>query len=142
MPEQTEKAAITEESLRQLLSQLGTHIANRDLPEIKKFIGRYVEKVIVYKEDVEVIFKVPVVDLPYGPRGIEPMSQLKHPIQELGILNLIYLFRQQSVNSTIFKPLFHTLTPSVLLPKPAPLQQSHTSVPSRTNNATASTCDE
>ncbi|WP_210023137.1 MULTISPECIES: recombinase family protein [unclassified Paenibacillus] len=66
---QNEKAAITEESLRQLLSQFGTHIANRDLPEIKKFIGSYVEKVIVYEKHVEVIFKVPVVDLAYGDEG-------------------------------------------------------------------------
>jgi len=40
----TEKAAITEESLRQLLSQFGAHIANHDLPEIKKFIGSYVKR--------------------------------------------------------------------------------------------------
>lgn len=48
-----EKAAVTENDLRQLLYQFGIHIANRDLPEIKKFIGSYVEK-------------VPVVDLQYG----------------------------------------------------------------------------
>ncbi|NOU93760.1 hypothetical protein GC093_11075 [Paenibacillus sp. LMG 31456] len=41
---QNEKAAITEESLKQLLSQFGTHLANRDLPEIKKFLGSYVGK--------------------------------------------------------------------------------------------------
>ncbi len=64
-----EKAAITEETLRQLLSQFGTHIVNRDLPEIKKFIGSYVEKVIIYEKHVEVIFKVPVVDLAYGDEG-------------------------------------------------------------------------
>lgn len=65
----TEKAAITEDTLRQLLSQFGVHLANRDLPEIKKFIGSYVDKVIVYKEHVEVIFKLQVVDLPYGGEG-------------------------------------------------------------------------
>ncbi|KAF6563859.1 hypothetical protein G9G64_25115, partial [Paenibacillus sp. EKM207P] len=39
------------------------------LPEIKKFIGSYVEKVIVYKEHVEVIFKLQVVDLINGGEG-------------------------------------------------------------------------
>ncbi|WP_187274122.1 hypothetical protein [Paenibacillus sp. N3.4] len=56
----SEKAAITEESLRQLLSQMGDHVAKRDIPEIKKFIVSYVEKVIVYEKHVEVIFKVPL----------------------------------------------------------------------------------
>ncbi len=65
----TEKAAITEESLRQLLSQFEDHVAKRDIPEIKKFIASYVEKVIVYEKHVEVIFKVPVVDLAYGGEG-------------------------------------------------------------------------
>ncbi|OPH52191.1 hypothetical protein BC351_33195 [Paenibacillus ferrarius] len=62
----TEKAAITEDSLRQLLSQFEVHVAKRDIPEIKKFIASYVEKVIVYEKHVEVILKVPVVDLLYG----------------------------------------------------------------------------
>lgn len=65
----TEKAAITEDTLRQLLSKFGVHVTNHDLPEIKKFIGSYVEKVIVYKEHVEVIFKLQVVDLAYGAEG-------------------------------------------------------------------------
>jgi site-specific DNA recombinase len=65
----TEKAAITEDTLRQLLSKFGVHVTNHDLPEIKKFIGSYVEKVIVYKEHVEVIFKLQIVDLAYGAEG-------------------------------------------------------------------------
>ncbi|MBE1444242.1 hypothetical protein [Paenibacillus sp. OAS669] len=64
-----EKAAITEDTLRQLLSQFGAHLANRDLPEIKKFIGGYVEKVIIYEKHVEATFKLPVVDLTYGDEG-------------------------------------------------------------------------
>ncbi|GFZ94666.1 hypothetical protein GCM10008018_46290 [Paenibacillus marchantiophytorum] len=64
-----EKAAITEESLQQLLSQFGAHLANRELPEIKKFIASYAEKVIVYEKNVEVIFKVPVVVLINGGEG-------------------------------------------------------------------------
>ncbi|MFF2157804.1 hypothetical protein ACFVVQ_21140 [Paenibacillus chitinolyticus] len=62
----TEKAAITEDTLRQLLFKFRCHFAKHDLPEIKKFIGSYVEKVIVYKEHVEVIFKFHTVDLTYG----------------------------------------------------------------------------
>ncbi|GKS12094.1 hypothetical protein YDYSY3_30940 [Paenibacillus chitinolyticus] len=66
---QNEKAVITEETLRQLLSQVGAHIATDELPEIKKFIGSYMEKVIVYEKHVEVIFKLPVLDLTYGSEG-------------------------------------------------------------------------
>ncbi|MBE1444250.1 hypothetical protein [Paenibacillus sp. OAS669] len=73
---QNEKAAITEDTLRQLLSQFEVHLANRDLPEIKKFIGSYVEKVIIYEKHVEVIFKLPVVDLTYGDEG-----SIEFPIQ-------------------------------------------------------------
>ncbi|MFK4343152.1 hypothetical protein ABH897_001526 [Paenibacillus sp. RC73] len=58
-----EKATITEESLRQLLSGIQDHISSRNLSEIKKFIDSYVEKLIVYQEHVEVIFKLQVVDL-------------------------------------------------------------------------------
>ncbi|MEK5507339.1 recombinase family protein [Paenibacillus sp. FSL P4-0113] len=64
-----EKAAITEDALRQLLSGFQDHITSRNLPEIKKFIGSYLEKVIVYKEHVEVIFKLQVVDLINGGEG-------------------------------------------------------------------------
>jgi site-specific DNA recombinase len=55
-----EKAAITEDSLRQLLSQFRDHIQKRDIPEIKRFIASYVEKVIVFEKHVEVIFKSPL----------------------------------------------------------------------------------
>lgn len=64
-----EKAVITEEYLQQLLSGFKDHITSRNLPEIKRFIGSYVEKVIVYKEYVDVIFKLQVVDLTYGGEG-------------------------------------------------------------------------
>jgi site-specific DNA recombinase len=80
VPEQTEKAAITEDSLRQLLSQFGDHVAKRDIPEIKKFIASYVEKVIVYEKHVEVIFKVPVVDLDGGGEGSRTHVRRKHNI--------------------------------------------------------------
>jgi site-specific DNA recombinase len=65
----TKKAAITEDTLRQLLSQFGAHLVNRDLPEIKKFIGNSVDKVIVYQEHIEVILKLHIVGLEYGAEG-------------------------------------------------------------------------
>ena len=72
----TEKATITEDDLRQLLSQFEDHVAKRDIPEIKKFIASYVEKVIVYEKNVEVIFKVQVVWIwCMEARGVELWSQ-------------------------------------------------------------------
>lgn len=75
-----ERAPVTEEVLRQLLSKFKDHIAARNLPEIKKFVASYVDKVIVYKEHVELILKLhlpetqnpqpdSVVDLTYGGEG-------------------------------------------------------------------------
>jgi site-specific DNA recombinase len=32
------------------------YIKERNVPEIRKFIGSYIEKVIVYKDHVEVVF--------------------------------------------------------------------------------------
>ncbi|KHL95865.1 recombinase [Paenibacillus sp. IHB B 3415] len=64
-----EKAAITEDTLRQLLSRFKDEIADRNIPEIKKFIGSYVKKVVIYKEHVDVIFKLNVVDLQDGAEG-------------------------------------------------------------------------
>ncbi|WP_238354080.1 hypothetical protein [Paenibacillus sp. 23TSA30-6] len=69
LPEIKEKAAITEDALRQLLSGFQGHITSRNLPEIKKFIDSYVEKVIVYKKHVEVIFKLQVVTLFISPKS-------------------------------------------------------------------------
>jgi len=47
-----------------------SYVAEKNIPEIKKFIGSYVEKVIVYKEHVDVIFKIKIVDLLGGGGGI------------------------------------------------------------------------
>jgi site-specific DNA recombinase len=76
-----QKAAVTEDVLRQLLSKFKDHLANRNLPEIKKLVASYVEKVIVYKEHVDLILKLhlpemqnpqphAVVDLHGGGEGI------------------------------------------------------------------------
>lgn len=77
----TQEAAISEDALKQLLAAFKDHVSNRNIPEIKKFIGSYVEKVIVYKEHVELILKLnveekqnpqplAVVDLHGGGEGI------------------------------------------------------------------------
>lgn len=56
------KAAVTEGALQQLFSTLKQHVAERNIPEIKKFIGSYVEKVIIYKEHVELILNLKVIE--------------------------------------------------------------------------------
>ncbi|EFM09540.1 Resolvase domain protein [Paenibacillus curdlanolyticus YK9] len=58
-----QQTVITEDALRQLLASFKDRVADRNIPEIKKFISSYVEKVIVYKEYVELILKVPVTAL-------------------------------------------------------------------------------
>lgn len=50
------RTLITEEGLKGLFSMFREFVAERNIPEIKKFIGNYVEKVIVYKDHVEVVF--------------------------------------------------------------------------------------
>ncbi|WP_246066951.1 hypothetical protein [Paenibacillus koleovorans] len=52
------KPTITEDVLRQLFAEFKEFVATRNVPEIKKFIGSYVDKVIIYDEHVEVIFKL------------------------------------------------------------------------------------
>jgi site-specific DNA recombinase len=49
---------ITEETVRQILSTFREYVRQRNIPEIKKFISSYVERVIVYKDRVEAVFVV------------------------------------------------------------------------------------
>ncbi|MPM73915.1 hypothetical protein SDC9_120900 [bioreactor metagenome] len=49
---------VTEEQVKQLFSMFKEFVSERNIPECKKFIQNYVEKVIVYKDHVEVIFNV------------------------------------------------------------------------------------
>ncbi|MCM0648434.1 recombinase family protein [Clostridium swellfunianum] len=49
---------IMEEQVKQLFSMFRGFVMERNIPECKKFIQNYVEKVIVYKDHVEVIFNV------------------------------------------------------------------------------------
>jgi len=57
------KAAITEESLQQIFSTLKQHVAERNIPEIKKFIGGYADEVIIYKHHFELILKLKVMEM-------------------------------------------------------------------------------
>lgn len=43
----------------------------RNIPEIKKFIGSYVEKIIIYNEHVEVIFKLDTAGISRDGTGID-----------------------------------------------------------------------
>ena len=73
------KTVITEDILRQLFGMFKDYVAEKNIPEIKKFIGSYVEKVIVYKEHVDVIFKIKIVDLIGGGGGIRtPVRKQRH----------------------------------------------------------------
>jgi site-specific DNA recombinase len=49
---------ITEELVKNLFSMFRGFVTERNIPECKKFIQNYVDKVIVYKDHVEVIFNV------------------------------------------------------------------------------------
>ncbi|MGV8980546.1 recombinase family protein [Clostridium sp.] len=49
---------ITEEQVKNLFSMFRDFVTERNMPECKKFIQNYVDKVIIYKGHVEVIFNV------------------------------------------------------------------------------------
>jgi len=49
---------ISEEQVRKLFSMFRSFVEERNIPECKKFIHNYVDKVVVYKDRVEVIFNV------------------------------------------------------------------------------------
>ncbi len=75
----SKKTVITEDTLRQLFATFKDYVTSRNIPEIKKFISHYVEKVIVYKEHVDVIFKIKIVDLHGGGGGIRtPVRKQRH----------------------------------------------------------------
>jgi len=49
---------ITEDSLRKMFKMFKQFVTEKNIPECKKFIDGYVDKVIVYKDHLEVTFKV------------------------------------------------------------------------------------
>lgn len=53
---------LAEEEIRKLFSAFKTYVAEKNIPECKKFIASYVDQVIVYKDKVAVTLKVFVDD--------------------------------------------------------------------------------
>ncbi|WP_088186817.1 recombinase family protein [Desulfosporosinus sp. FKA] len=49
---------ITEDNLRQILSVFKQFVTEKNIPECKKFIDNYVNKVLVYKDHIEVVFSL------------------------------------------------------------------------------------
>jgi len=52
------RTVITEDILRGMFSMLKEYLTEKNIPEIRKFIGKYVEKVVVYKDHVDVVFSL------------------------------------------------------------------------------------
>ena len=49
---------ITEDQIRSMFGKFKDFVLTRNLPECKKFIGDYIQEVIVYKDHIEVVFNV------------------------------------------------------------------------------------
>lgn len=49
---------VTEEDIRGLLSGFKEYVVTKNIPECKNFIQNFIEEVIVYKTQVEVVFNV------------------------------------------------------------------------------------
>ncbi|SET51690.1 site-specific DNA recombinase [Natronincola peptidivorans] len=58
MENKSNASTIKEEQVKKLFSMFRDFVKERNLPECKKFVQNYVDKVIVYKDHVEVIFNV------------------------------------------------------------------------------------
>jgi len=50
------KNVVTEDMVRSLFLMFRQFVAEKNILEVKKFIGNYIEKVIIYKDHVEVVF--------------------------------------------------------------------------------------
>lgn len=53
---------LTEQEIRSLFSVFKSYVAEKNIPECKKFIASYVDQVVVYKDKVSVTLKVFVDD--------------------------------------------------------------------------------
>ena len=51
---------LTEVEIRKLFSVLKTYLAEKNIPECKKFIDSYVDKVVVFNDKVEVTLKLAI----------------------------------------------------------------------------------
>nr|WP_235700120.1 MULTISPECIES: recombinase family protein [Clostridium] len=70
---------ITEEQVKQLFSMFRDFVIQRNIPKCKKFIQNYVNKVIVYKDHVEVIFNM-VFNILQGYEAYKIKSTVKKAI--------------------------------------------------------------
>ncbi|MFT8889705.1 MAG: hypothetical protein ABF904_12920, partial [Ethanoligenens sp.] len=61
--DQSQPIDFTEEQVRGYFSAMKCHIHDRNIPEIKRMIDSYVEKVIVFADHIEVYFKVVFPDI-------------------------------------------------------------------------------
>lgn len=74
--ESENKPKITEVELKKLFSVFKKFVAQRNIPECKKFIQDFVKEVKVYKDHVEVTFNV-VFNFAKNREGVEIVSSIK-----------------------------------------------------------------
>jgi site-specific DNA recombinase len=78
---------ISEETILELIRKSGEFVRTHNISECRNFIESYVEKVIVYCERVEVLFKVHVPDGDNGEvvplKGGEEIQVIRHEYQSL-----------------------------------------------------------
>ena len=53
-----ENHVLDEKVMRKILVEFKTYIQDKNIPEIKKFIGQYVKKVIIFEDYIKVVFKL------------------------------------------------------------------------------------
>lgn len=68
------EVVVTEDSLRGLFGMFRDAVKQKDIPEIKKFVDSYVQKVVVYRSRVEVTFRVSVPDAEVDEKPLELQS--------------------------------------------------------------------
>ncbi|GHV56503.1 hypothetical protein FACS1894216_20460 [Synergistales bacterium] len=67
-------ALISEERINELISKSRDFVRTRNFPECKRFIKSYIERVIVYNDRVDVLFKI---HIPNGDDEVVPLSSGK-----------------------------------------------------------------
>jgi hypothetical protein len=65
---------VTEDAIRGLFALFRDAIKRKDVPEIKKFVDSYIQKVVVYRDRVEVTFRVSVPDAGPADKSLELQS--------------------------------------------------------------------
>jgi len=77
--------SISEEQVKEIIKKLGEFIRTHNLAECRNFIDNYIEKVIVYNDKVDIIFKVNVFDKQTG-----KVSQMKSEGSKAAVQNSYY----------------------------------------------------